>query len=69
MFGGTVVHWNEKGYGFIRPDGETRLKDVFVHYTGVLNEAERPLQVGQRVEYQQTDSPRGAKAINVQVIG
>jgi CspA family cold shock protein len=63
------VKWfsNAKGYGFIeQPDGA----DAFVHYSDIITEERyKTLYPGQDVEYELTDSERGPKALNVQVVG
>jgi cold shock CspA family protein len=65
MATGTVVRFNEdKGYGFIAPDGGED-DDVFVHAND-LNGAR--LRTGTRVEFEMIDSERGLKAYNVLVI-
>jgi CspA family cold shock protein len=53
-----------KGYGFIRPDGETD-EDVFVHYSVIRGEGYRNLNKGQRVEFTIEDSPKGPQAVDV----
>ncbi len=67
MATGTVKVWSRtRGSGWIMPDnGGDR---VYVHKSGVERaEAERAasLEVGQRVEYQIGQRPKGSAAINV----
>lgn len=68
---GTVVWFREdKGFGFIRPDGKTvdDKADVFVHYTGIDSRAQRRnLQPDQIVEFEVVDHPKGKLATNVRV--
>lgn len=69
MLKGTVVRWETRGYGFIRPDGESG--NVFFHYSGVvkLEESERVnLEVGQRVEFEVGKNERGPIATSVRRI-
>jgi len=60
---GTVKRFNDaKGYGFIRAaDGQ----DVFVHYSSILNAGFRTLSVGQLVDYEERQGPRGLLAVDV----
>ena len=41
-------------------------QDVFVHCSGVLGD--RPLEMGERVEFEIERTPRGLKAVRVSVI-
>jgi CspA family cold shock protein len=60
---GTVKWFNSsKGYGFIeQPDG----KDVFVHYSAIVDEGYRNLTEGQKVEFSIEQGPKGLQAVNV----
>jgi len=58
------VKWfdTKKGYGFIKqPDGD----DVFVHYTGIVNEGFKSLRAGEEVEFEISNGPKGPQATNV----
>jgi len=59
------VKWfnDQKGYGFITPDGGG--KDLFVHYSEVQAEGFKTLQEGQAVEYETVESEKGPKATKV----
>ncbi|MCI0183458.1 MAG: cold shock domain-containing protein [Acidibacillus sp.] len=60
---GTVKWFNgEKGYGFIRVDGDN---DVFVHYTAINGDGYRTLEEGQQVEFDIVEGQRGPQAANV----
>ena len=61
---GTVKWFNqEKGYGFIIPDGEN--EDLFVHYSGIVGEGFRSLEEGDRVSFEATRGKKGLQAENV----
>ena len=62
---GTVKFFNEnKGYGFIAPDGGGQ--DAFVHITAVERAGMRTLRENQRVSYDLQEDNRGKmKAENI----
>jgi CspA family cold shock protein len=62
---GTVKRWlDRKGYGFIQPEeGED---DIFVHYSEVKNSY--ALKEGQTVEFDIETTPKGPRAINLNVV-
>ena len=65
MAEGTVKWFNDsKGFGFIQQDGG---QDVFVHHTSIAGGGFKSLTEGQRVKFDIENSPKGPKAINVQV--
>jgi len=59
------VKWfnNQKGYGFITPDGGG--SDVFVHHSAITGEGYKTLDEGQEVEFEITKGPKGDQATNV----
>ena len=58
---GTVKFFNEnKGYGFIAPDGGGQ--DAFVHITAVERSGMRTLRENQRVSYELEQDRRGKMA-------
>lgn len=59
------VKWfsNEKGYGFITPEGGK--KDVFVHHTAIEGDGYKTLEEGQEVEFNIEEGPKGLQAKNV----
>lgn len=61
---GSVKWFNEsKGFGFITPaDGS---KDVFVHFSAILNDGFKTLAEGQKVEFEIVDGAKGPSAANV----
>ncbi|MWA00646.1 protein kinase [Actinomadura sp. LD22] len=61
---GRVKWWNEeKGYGFITPDGPG--PDVFAHYSNILMDGYRTLSDGQRVRFTVVQMKRGPAAENI----
>ncbi len=61
-----IVKWYSlaKGYGFLRREGSGEDEDdIFVHYSEAPAD---PLEEGERVTFELVDSPKGAKACNVQ---
>jgi CspA family cold shock protein len=61
MTTGTVKFFNEnKGYGFIAPDGGGN--DAFVHISAVENSGMRTLRENQRVIYDLQEDRRGKMA-------
>lgn len=64
-----VVRWfsDEKGYGFITPDGD-REKDVFVHFSAIKANGFKKLAEGDKVQFVVVDSPKGPKAEDVEKI-
>jgi cold shock protein len=60
-----IVKWfnNDKGFGFITPDGDE--KDVFVHHSEITGEGFRSLAENQRVQFEVTQGPKGPQAVGV----
>ena len=61
---GNVKWFNEaKGFGFITPEDGS--KDVFVHFSAILNDCFKTLAEGQKVEFEIVDGAKGMSAANV----
>jgi len=60
---GTVKWFDDrKGYGFIsRANG----KDVFVHFSNIVQEGFKSLKEGDRVTFDVQETERGLQAVNV----
>lgn len=64
---GTVKWFNEdKGFGFITPDGGS--KDVFVHFRSITEPNVRSLDEGARVKFTIEQGPKGLQANNVTLL-
>lgn len=59
------VKWfsDQKGYGFITPEGGR--KDVFVHFSALQGEGFKSLAEGDQVDFEITQGPKGEQAANV----
>jgi CspA family cold shock protein len=55
--------FDDKGYGFITPDGGG--KDIFVHQKDIQMEGFKSLKPGQRVNFDLSQEAKGPKASNV----
>jgi cold shock protein len=61
---GTVKWFNdEKGYGFITPEGGA--KDCFVHHSAIKMDGFKSLKEGDRVEFDVVQGQKGPAAENV----
>ena len=63
-----TIKWfsDQKGYGFITPEGGH--KDVFVHFSALQGEGFKSLREGETVEFEVTNGPKGEQATNVRKV-
>jgi CspA family cold shock protein len=67
MVKGTIKWFSDqKGYGFITPEGGK--KDVFVHFSAIQGSGFRTLAEGQQVQFEITPGPKGDQAANVTIL-
>lgn len=65
---GSVKWFNEeKGYGFITPEGGG--KDVFVHFRAIQSEGFKVLKENQKVEFVVEEGQKGPQAGEVVILG
>ena len=60
---GTIVRIMDKGYGFIKTEGED--KDLFFHSNEVQTADFNSLKEGDEVEFEVTEGQKGPQAVNV----
>ena len=64
MSTGKVKWFNqEKGFGFITNDEDG--KDIFVHFSAIVEDGYKSLEEGQNVEFDIVEGERGEQAANV----
>ncbi len=66
MTEGIVARKTDKGFGFIKCDGQER--DLFFHATELVNTDFDSLKEGDKVTFEVADSPKGPNAIKVSVV-
>lgn len=65
---GKVKSFNkQKGYGFIRCNELD--EDIFFHYSSLVMEGFKTIDVNAVVEFELEDSEKGRRATNIKVVG
>ena len=60
---GTIKNVTEKGFGFIQVEGSD--KDLFFHMNELQNVDFDSLKIGDELEFETQDGPKGLSAVNV----
>lgn len=60
---GTIARLTDKGFGFIKREGEE--KDLFFHSNDLLDVTFDALREGDRVTFEVVNSPKGLNAVKV----
>jgi len=63
---GIIARLTEKGFGFIKRDGQE--KDLFFHSNSLVGVAYNDLREGDRVSFEVEEGPKGLNAVNVKKI-
>ncbi len=63
---GTIKKLNDRGFGFITPEGED--KDVFFHGNDLADAEFNSLEEGQKVSFEKEASDKGPRAVNVTLV-
>jgi CspA family cold shock protein len=63
---GTIKRLNEKGFGFITPQGED--KDVFFHRNDLVGAEFNDLREGDKVTFDKEASEKGPRAVKVTLV-
>ena len=63
---GTIAGLTDKGFGFIKIEGEE--KDLFFHSNELVNVRFDDLRQGDKMSFEVADSPRGKQATKVSKI-
>ena len=66
MVGKVKTFNKQKGYGFIKCDLE---EDIFFHYSSLVMEGFKTVEVGADVEFELEESSKGKRATNIKVVG
>ena len=63
------VKWfdSSKGFGFLQTIDENEVRDIFVHFSGIIGDGYRKLQEGQDVTFEIIDGDKGPQATDVKI--
>ena len=64
---GTIARVTDKGFGFIKREGQE--KDLFFHSNELVGVAFNDLHEGDKVTFEVADSPKGPNAVKVSKVG
>jgi cold shock protein len=64
---GTIARLTDKGFGFIKIEGQE--KDLFFHSNEVVGTTFDELREGDRVSFEVADGPKGPNALKVSRVG
>ena len=64
-FGRVVWFKNEKGFGFIRPDGASQEDELFFHYSHIDMEGYKTIKAEAPVSFEIGENHRGPMAVGV----
>lgn len=62
---GVCEKWSKRGFGFIKAGDGRR---YFVHWSNIIKDGYKALEVGDEVEFNEGDGEKGPVAINVSVL-
>lgn len=60
---GTIARLTDKGFGFIKVEGEE--KDIFFHANALVGVAYADLREGDTLQFEIEQGPKGKSAVNV----
>ncbi len=63
MQSGTIARLTDKGFGFIKPEGQE--KDLFFHSNELVGVSFDELREGDTLTFEVADSPKGPNAVKV----
>lgn len=67
MMTGTVKTVTDKGFGFIKQEGEE--KDIFYHENSLEGElTDRKLRVGDKVKFEVEQTDKGPNAVKIELV-